>query len=92
MGVLNHPWEIVGMCFVSDLLKSSKFNFTAMLILVCHFTNMAHFVPSHTEITEEDTIDLFIDNCYKLHGVPKVIVSNKDPRFVGIFWQSFMEN
>ncbi len=32
----------------------------------------------------------FIDNCYKLHGVPKVIVSDTDPRFFGKFWQSFM--
>ena len=34
-----------------------------------------------------------IDNCYKLHGVPKVIVPDRDPRFVGNFisgWQSFM--
>jgi hypothetical protein len=51
---------------------------------------MAHFVPCHKEITAEDTADLFIDNCYKLHGVPKVIVSDRDPRFVGKFWQSFM--
>ncbi len=51
---------------------------------------MAYFVPCHKEIIEEETADLFIDNCYKLHGVPKVIVSDRDPRFVGKFWQSFM--
>ena len=51
---------------------------------------MAHFVPCHKEITTKDTANLFIDNCYKLHGVPKVIVSDRDPRFVGKIWQSFM--
>jgi transposase InsO family protein len=51
---------------------------------------MAHFVPCHKEITSKDTADLFIDNYYKLHGVLKVIVSDRDPRFVGKFWQSFM--
>jgi hypothetical protein len=50
---------------------------------------MAHFVPCHKEITAEETSYLFIDNCYKLHGVLKVIVSDRDPRFVGKFWQSF---
>ncbi len=30
-------------------------------------------------------------NCYKLYGVPKVNVSNNDPKFAGTFWQSFME-
>ncbi len=51
---------------------------------------MADFVPCHKEITAEETTHLFIDNCYRLHGVPKVIVSDRDPRFVGNFWQSFM--
>jgi hypothetical protein len=90
LGVLNSPWEIVGMDFVMDLPKSSKNYFTVVLILVCHLTKMAHFVPCHKEITSEDTDNLFIDNCYKLHVVPKVIVSDSDPRFVCKFWQSCM--
>jgi hypothetical protein len=51
---------------------------------------MAHFIPCHKEIIAEETTYHFIDNCYKLYGVPKVIVSDGDPRFVGKFWQSFM--
>jgi hypothetical protein len=51
---------------------------------------MAHFVPCHKEIRAEESVDLFIDNFYKLHGVPKVIVFDKDPQFVGKLWQSFM--
>jgi hypothetical protein len=79
------------MDFVTDLPKSSKHNFTAILIRVCHLTKMVHFVPCHKEITvAKETDELFIDNIYKLHGVPKVIVYDKDPRFVGKFWQSFM--
>jgi len=51
---------------------------------------MAHFVPCHKEISAEEIVDPFIDNCYKLHGVPKVIVFDRDSRFVGQFRQSFM--
>ena len=51
---------------------------------------MTHFVPCHKEMTADEIVDLVIDNCYKLHGVPKVIVSDRDPRFVGKFWQSCM--
>ena len=32
----------------------------------------------------------FVDHCYRLHGVPRVIVSDRDPKFVGKFWQTFM--
>ena len=38
----------------------------------------------------KDSADLFINNCPKLHGVPKIIVSDMDPKFVGKFWQSCM--
>ena len=31
-----------------------------------------------------------IENYYKLQGVPKVTIFDKDPRFVGKFWQSCM--
>ena len=89
LSVRNFPWENVGMDLVTDLPKSFKYNFTDILILVCHLTKIAHFVPCHKEIAAKETVDLFIDNCYKLQGVPKVIVSDKDPRFVGKFWQSF---
>ena len=58
--------------------------------MVCHLTKMAHFVPCHKEITAEELADLFIYYCYRLHGVPRVIVSDMDPKFVGKFWQTFM--
>jgi hypothetical protein len=51
---------------------------------------MAHFVPCHKEIIAKGAAYLFIDNCYRSHCVPKVIVSHRDPTFVVKFWQSFM--
>ena len=86
----EYPWEVVGINFVTNLPKSSKLQYTAILILACHLITMTDFVPRHKEVTVEDTSDLFIENCYRLHGVPKVIVSDRDPRFVGKFWQSFI--
>ncbi len=52
---------------------------------------MAHFVPCHKEIIVEESKKLFTSNCYKLHGVPKIIVSDRDPNFVGKLWRSFMQ-
>jgi len=45
---------------------------------------------SYKDINAEESSELLINNCYRLHGVPKVIVSDGDPIFVGKFWQSFM--
>ena len=54
LGVPSYFGEIFGMDFVTDLSKSSKNSFTVVLILVCHLTKMAHFVPCHKEITKEE--------------------------------------
>ncbi len=61
------------------------------IIVVCRLTKMAHFVPCHKEITIEESTDIFTSNFYRLHGVPtKVILFDKDPKFVGKLWHSFM--
>jgi hypothetical protein len=75
-----------------DLPKSGLYVHTTVFIMVCHLTKMAHLVPRHKEITAKDSENLFISNCYRLHGVPKVIVSNRDPKFVGNFGEALWEN
>jgi hypothetical protein len=86
LGLLDYPWKIVGIDYVTNLPKSGTYGYIVYFIMVCHLTKMVHFIPCHKEITTEESTYLFISNCYKLHGVPKVIVSDRDPKFVGIFW------
>ncbi len=74
LGIPNYRWDIVDIDYVTDLPKSGTYGYTTVFIMVCHLTKMAHFVPCHKEITTEESADLFISNCYRLHGVPKVIV------------------
>jgi hypothetical protein len=90
LGISEYPWENVGIDYVTDLPKSGLYGHTTVFIMVCHLTKMAHFGLCHKEIIAEESADLFISNCYRLHGVPKVIVSDRDSKFVGKFWQSFM--
>ena len=90
LGIPEYPWEIIGIDYVIDLPKSGINGYTSVFIMVCHLTKMAHFVPCHKEITAEESTDLFIDHCYRLHCVPKVIVYVRDPKLVEKFWQTFM--
>ena len=58
--------------------------------MVCHLIKMAHFVPRHKEIITKESTYVFISNFNRLHGIPKIVVSDRDPKFVGKLWQSFM--
>ena len=82
LGILEYPWEIVGINYVTILPKSGSYGHTIVFILVCHLTKMDHFIPCHKEITVEESSDLFINFFYRLHGAPNVIVSDRDPKFV----------
>ena len=90
LGIPEYPWKILGIDYATDLSKSDLYGHRALFIMVCHLTKMAHFVPCHKAITPEESANLFISNCYRLHGVLKVIVSDRDSKFVGKFWESFM--
>jgi transposase InsO family protein len=34
---------------------------------------------------------VFLDTVYKLHGLPQVIVTDRDPLFTSIFWQELIK-
>ena len=51
---------------------------------------MVHFFPCTKEITATEYARLFIDQVFRLHGMPEVIISNRDPRFVSKFWEEML--
>jgi len=44
-----------------------------------------HFIPMHTTVTAEGAARLFLHHVWKLHGLPKRVVSNRGPQFVALF-------
>ena len=48
---------------------------------------MVHLVPVKQTITASETAQVYWTNIGRLHGVPRSIVSDRDPRFVSKFWQ-----
>ncbi|GMI70223.1 hypothetical protein HRI_000691600 [Hibiscus trionum] len=74
------------MDFVSGLpLTPSKKN--SVWVIVDRFTKCAHFIPVHTTYSLDKLADLYICEIVRLHGVPKSIVSDRDPRFTARFWE-----
>lgn len=50
------------------------------------FSKYAHFMASAHPYTALDVAQLFLDNVFKLHGLPESITSDEDPIFLGSFW------
>ena len=80
--------EVVGVDYVTSLPKSGKQRYTAVMIVVCHLTKMAHFIPCTDEVTAEESASLFLHHVYRLHGVSSCLVSDRDPKFISDFRRS----
>jgi hypothetical protein len=51
----------------------------AILTFVDRLSKMVHFVPTITSCTAVDCAQKFVDNVFKLHGLPSSVVSNRGP-------------
>jgi hypothetical protein len=61
-------WELVSMDFVEGLPQFR--NFDCIMVAVDKFTKYAHFLPLHHPFSAAHVAKVFIDNVYKLHGLP----------------------
>ena len=60
-------------------------------VIVDRFTKMAHFVPvKDGQKTAEGCAKLFLENIWKLHGLPSSIISDRDLVFTSKFWAELM--
>jgi hypothetical protein len=62
--------------------------FDAIMVVVDWFSKMAHFIPTKDSATAQETCRLFFTHVFKHHGLPKDIVSDRDPKFMSKFWQA----
>jgi hypothetical protein len=78
-------WQMVSMDFIKGLPQSGAVN--CVLVVVDKFTKYAHFLPLKHPYSAQSIAKVFLDNVYKLHGLPLSIVSDRDTIFTSTFWK-----
>jgi transposase InsO family protein len=58
------------------------------MVVVDRFSKMAHFIRTKDEATAQEIGRLFFTHVFKHHGLPKDIVSDRNPKFTSKFWQA----
>ena len=72
------------MDFITGLPKSK--GKSVIMVVVDRLTKYAHFCILSHPFKESTVATTFMDTIQKLHGNPRVIVSDRDPIFTGNFW------
>lgn len=76
---------MISLDFVEGLPRSGHFN--CILVTVDSFTKYGHFIPLSHPFTAAGVAKAFMQHVYRLHGLPSVIISDKDRIFTSQFWK-----
>ena len=75
------------MDFITGLPKSE--GKSAMMVVVDRLIKYAHFCPLSHHFKSITVTIAFMDTVQKLHGTPKIIVSDRDPILLEIFGHNY---
>ena len=84
--VPSGAWQTISMDFVEGLPMSGGKN--CVLVVVDKFSKFSHFVPLKHPFTAAIVAKVFMQQVYRLHGLPLAIVSDRDRIFTSQLWKS----
>jgi len=82
-------WHTISLDFIDGLPKSKHFD--TILVIIDKFSKYGHFLPLTHPYTASSVAKLFMDNVYKLHGMPQIIISDRDKIFTSNLWQELFK-
>ena len=85
----SQVWEDISMDFIDGLPVSA--GKTSIMVVVDHLTKYAHFFALSHPYLASKIADVFVFGVVKLHGIPRSIVSDRDPIFISSFWREFFK-
>ena len=71
-------WSKVSMDFITDLPTSEGKD--SIFAVINILTKYAHFISISSKAKASQVVDNYVKNMFKLHGFPKVIVNDNDPK------------
>ncbi len=87
--VPSSPFQSITMDFVTDLPLSNGFD--AIMVIVDRFTKLVIAIPCNKTIDAVAAAKLFLHHVLlRGYGLPRNLISDRDPRFMSVFWQELM--
>jgi hypothetical protein len=79
-------WEDISMEFIVGLPNTSQ-KHDSIWVIVDRLTKTAHFLLVHTTYNAKKYAEIYIDQIIRLHGVTKMIISDRGAQFIARFWE-----
>lgn len=85
IAVPDQPFQVVSMDFIPWLPVSEGFN--SILVIVDKLTKYGIFIPVKMEMSSEETARTFFKNVISKFGIPRQVISDRDPKWSSDFWK-----
>ncbi|POM66165.1 Pol protein [Phytophthora palmivora] len=79
-------WKSMSLDFVFGLPNDDQGN-----TVVCRLSKKVRLALVRDKVTGKQAAQLFLDSVFRYHGLPETIVSDRDPRFTGAFWDTLFQ-
>jgi hypothetical protein len=79
-------WEIISLDFITGFPKTQKKN-DLIMVVIDKLRKSAHFIPMKSTYKEINIVEIFMKEIFRLHGIPKMVVSDRDVKFTSTFWK-----
>ena len=81
----DERWDAISVDFISELPESGRYDSIMVAVRVNSAGKCSHFVETVTTVTAAGAANLYLRNIWKLHGLPRKVVSDRGPQFVAAF-------
>ena len=82
-------WKEISINIIGPLPKSNGQD--AIIVIMNQFTKMIHLKATITNVSSEDIMKIYWDEIWKLHKVPKAVLSDRGPQFASRFMEDLMK-
>jgi hypothetical protein len=76
--------------FITGFPRSSKQN-DSIMVVVDKLSKETHFIPVKSTYKAINIVEILMTEIFRLHGISKVIISDRDVKFTRIFWKDLFK-
>jgi hypothetical protein len=79
-------WETISLDFIIGFPKNQKQN-DSIMVVINKLSKSAHFIPVKSTFKAINIAEIFMKEIFILHGIPKMVISDRDVKFTSAFWK-----
>ena len=83
-------WDVVTIDFITKFPRTEK-QHESIMVVVDKLTKSSHFVHVQSIFKETNIAKVYMKEITRLHGIPKEIVLDHDPKFTSNFWKALFK-